>query len=472
MKKKTKIVSTLGPASSSKQKIRELIHAGVNVFRINFSHANYENTKEVIKFIREINEQENFSTAILADLQGPKLRIGKVEDNVFLSKGDLLRFSNEEKIGNKESVFMTYKGFARDSKVGNKVLIDDGKIILKVISIEDNIVTAEVIQGGELMSNKGVNLPNTKISLSALTEKDKKDAKFAIEQEVDWIALSFVRNATDVLELKAFIKEHSGEYQIPVLSKIEKPEALEQINQIIKESDAIMVARGDLGIEIEMENVPLLQKSIVEKCKKAKKPVIIATQMLESMLESLTPSRAEVNDIANSVLDGADAVMLSGETAVGKYPVETVEKMAQIIMKVEEDTRIKVEKIKPEKGSERFITDMICYNAAKMVRDANVKAIIALTVSGYTAFQLSASRPHAHILIFTSNQRIVNKLNLLWGVKAFHYLADNSTDDTVLDVNSIALKEGYVEKGDFLLNLNAMPLFLNSTTNTLRLTTA
>ncbi|CAG0901375.1 unnamed protein product [Cyprideis torosa] len=394
-----------------------------------------------------------------------------MKEGVILQKGEEVCFVHEDIIGDEHRIHMTYEHFHEDTSVGETILLDDGRIHLLVEEIVGTTVKTRVLQGGALKSNKGVNLPNTKISLPALTEKDKLDVLFALEQKLDWIALSFVREAKDLLDLKAFIAKHSDDYQVPVMSKIEKPEALENIDEIVAVSDAIMVARGDLGIEIDMENVPLMQKELVDKAKMAKKPVVIATQMLESMLESLTPSRAEVNDIANSVLDGADAVMLSGETAVGKYPVETVNKMSQIILKVEEDHRINVPHFVPKLGTDRFVTDMVCHNAANMVNQANVKATMAVTVSGYTAFQLSSRRPHCHILIFTANKRIVTKLNLLWGVRAFYYNAENNTDETVEEINQIALQKGYVKKGDYVLNLNAMPLFQEGITNTLRLTT-
>ncbi|CAG0904030.1 unnamed protein product [Cyprideis torosa] len=471
MKKKTKIVATIGPASDNEEILKELILSGVNVFRINFSHAKHEKVTKLVKLIRALSEELDENVAILGDLQGPKLRLGEIEPNTILKKGQDIILTSKEIKGDASRLYITYEDLHKDAKVGEKILLDDGKLILRVNKIENEEVYCIVEQGGEIKSNKGVNLPQTKVSLPALTDKDKEDALFAIEQHFDWIALSFVRHASDIQQLRDFILEKNV-VEIPIIAKIEKPEALDNIDEIIKATDGIMVARGDLGIEIDMENVPLMQKNLVDKAKMAKKPVIIATQMLESMLESLTPSRAEVNDIANSVIDGADAVMLSGETAVGKYPVETVEKMAQIILKVEEDVRINVPHKRPEIDDDRFITDMICFNAAKMVKTAQVKAILALTVSGYTAFQLSSFRPRAHILIFTSNKRILSKLNLLWGVTAFYYHAENSTDDTVLEINQIALEKDYVKKGDYMLNLNATPLFKNSLTNTLRLTRA
>ena len=342
-RKKTKIVATLGPAISSKKMLHKMVEAGVNVFRINFSHADYEDVKMRIKLIREINEEYGFNASILADLQGPKLRVGVMKDDVVVNPGDEIIFATGERFeGTKERVYMTYDRFPLDAKKGESILLDDGKLLFEVVStnLKDE-VRAKVIQGGPLKSKKGVNLPNTDISQPALTEKDKEDAVFAIEQEVDWMALSFVRNPEDLMELQTLISEHSS-YKIPIIAKIEKPEAVENIDKIIAYCDGLMVARGDLGVEVPAHQVPLIQKELVLKAKKARIPVIIATQMMESMITSLTPTRAEVNDVANSVMDGADAVMLSGETSVGQYPVEVIEKMSNIIKTVENSDLIHV----------------------------------------------------------------------------------------------------------------------------------
>ena len=470
--KKTKIVATLGPATNTKEILLELVYAGVNVFRINFSHADYEDVLQKMAWIREINEEENVSIGILGDLQGPKLRVGVVEEGSFLNPGDVLTFTNDKVTGNAEKVFMTYKQFAKDVKVGENILIDDGKLILEVLSTDQNKeVTAKVIQGGELKSKKGVNLPKTNVSLPALTEKDIEDAKFAIEQEVDWIALSFVRHAQDVIDLKNLINEHSP-HKIPIIAKIEKPEAIENIDEIIPQCDGLMVARGDLGVEIPMEQVPVIQKVLVDKAKVARKPVIIATQMMESMIDSLTPTRAEVNDVANSVMDGADAVMLSGETSVGENPVEVIKVMANICKTVENDPHIRVPSHTPsDTEGKRHITNVICFNAAKMAEHTKTKAIITITYSGYTAFQISSHRPDANIFVFTPNRTILGMLNLLWGVEAFYYQGDKSTDETVIEVNRYLKRRGLVMDGDFVINLNAMPVFRKGITNTLRFTT-
>ena len=470
-RKKTKIVATLGPAIDSKEMLLKMVATGVNVFRINFSHADYDEVKKRVRFIREINEEHGYNAAILADLQGPKLRVGVMKDDVVVAPGDEIIFATGTRFeGTKERVYMTYDRFPMDTKPGEQILLDDGKLIFEVVSTNNkDEVKAKVIQGGPLKSKKGVNLPNTNISQPALTEKDKKDALFAIEQEVDWIALSFVRNPEDLMELEAIISEHS-DYKIPIIAKIEKPEAVENIDKIVAYCDGLMVARGDLGVEIPAHEVPLIQKQLVLKAKSARIPVIIATQMMESMITRLTPTRAEVNDVANSVMDGADAVMLSGETSVGQYPVQVIQKMSDIIKSVETSDLIHVPQKHPHIKTKRYITKSICYHAANMANEINARGITTLTNSGYTAFQISAWRPKAHILVFSSNKRIISRLNLLWGVRAFYYDKFVSTDETVEDVNKIALKKGYLEAGDMVISLAAMPIQEKGMVNTLRVT--
>ncbi len=467
--KKTKIVATLGPASSDKETIHKMIKAGVNVFRINFSHADYDNVKERIEIIRELSKTHKYNTAILGDLQGPKLRVGVMKQDVVVNDGDVIKFCTGEPFnGDGNRVFMNYEKFPRDVKAGERILLDDGKLIFEVKSSNGkDEVEAIVLQGGPLKSKKGVNLPNTAISLPALTEKDIKDAIFAVEQKVDWIALSFVRDANDLELLQDLISKHSA-YKIPIIAKIEKPEAVKNIDRIIAFCDGIMVARGDLGVEVPAEEVPLIQKQLVLRAKEARIPVIIATQMMETMITSLTPTRAEVNDVANSVMDGADAVMLSGETSIGKYPVEVIETMTKIINSVENSPLIIVPERPPHVKTERYITKSICYHAAHMADEIDARAICTLTNSGYTAFQISAWRPNAHILAFTSNKNILCRLSLLWGVKGIYYDKFVSTDDTVEDVNKIAHEYGFVEKGDYLINLAAMPIVKKGMVNTLR----
>lgn len=470
-KKKTKIVATLGPATSKKGVLREMMNAGVDVFRINFSHANYEDVSERIRIIRELNEETENNVAILADLQGPKLRVGVMGGEVVVAPDDEILFVTGEPFeGSSERVYMNYESFPQDVKPGEQILLDDGKLIFEVLQTNGkNEVKAKVIQGGPLKSKKGVNLPNTNISLPALTEKDVKDAIFAIQQEVDWIALSFVRFSQDLIDLQNLIKENS-EHKIPIIAKIEKPEAVDNIDKIVAYCDGLMVARGDLGVEVPAQEVPLIQKRLVLRAKRARIPVIIATQMMESMITSLTPTRAEVNDVANSVMDGADAVMLSGETSVGNYPVQVIEKMTSILKSVEGSSLITVPQNPPHIRTKRYITKSVCYHAALMANEIQAKAISTLTNSGYTAFQISAWRPSAHILVFTSNRRILNQLNLLWGVKAFYYDRYVSTDETIEDVNQIACKKGFLDVGDMLISLAAMPIKAKGMVNTLRVT--
>ena len=467
--KKTKIVATLGPSSSKPKIIEKMILEGVNVFRINFSHANYDLVKENIEIIRSIDKKLKTSSSILGDLQGPKIRLGKIEENSKILAGQEYEFyTDKEFIGNKNKGYINYNDFAKDLSKNEKILIDDGKLIFKVLSSnKKSHVKAKVIQGGILKSNKGVNLPNTKLSLPALTKKDINDAKFIFENNFDWIALSFVRTKNDIQDLIKLMNKNL-DYKIPVIAKIEKPEAIKNIDEIIKLSDGLMVARGDLGIEIPAEEVPLIQKELVIKSKKSKIPIIIATQMMESMIENLSPSRAEVNDVANSVMDGADAVMLSGETSVGNYPVEVVKSMASIINKVENSSLIKIPQSFSNEITKRYITNSICYNAAKMSNEIKAKAISTLTNSGYTAYQISAWRPNAHILVFSSNKKILTQLNLLWGVKAFYYNNFKSTDKTIEEINEIALNTGYIQKKDLMINLTSMPVKNKGMVNTLR----
>ncbi|MGJ5641636.1 pyruvate kinase [Formosa sp. S-31] len=468
-RKKTKIVATLGPATSTKEVLKGMLDEGVDVFRINFSHADYNDVAERIAMIRELNEEYGYNAAILGDLQGPKLRVGVMKGEVFVNPDDEIIFATGERFeGTKERVYMTYEQFPQDAKPGERILLDDGKLIFEVVSTDKKSeVKAKVIQGGPLRSKKGVNLPNTNISQPALTEKDIEDAIFAIQQKVDWIALSFVRHAEDLMQLQELIKEHS-DHKIPIVAKIEKPEAVENIDKIVAYCDGLMVARGDLGVEIPAQEVPLIQKQLVRVAKKARIPVIIATQMMETMISSLTPTRAEVNDVANSVMDGADAVMLSGETSVGQYPVQVIRQMSNIIKSVEDSPLIKVPQSPPHIRTKRYITKSICFHAANMANEINAKAISTLTNSGYTAFQISAWRPSAHILVFTSNKRILTQLNLLWGVKAFYYDKFVTTDETIEDVNALACEKGYLEEGDMLISLAAMPIQEKGMVNTLR----
>lgn len=469
--KKTKIVATLGPASDTEEMLEKMLLNGVNVFRINFSHANHENVERKIKMIRSLAERMEMYVGVLADLQGPKLRVGTMKKDVVVDKGDQVTFvtGTEAFEGDGERVYMDYEKFAEDVEAGERILLDDGKLIFEVLKTnKKNEVVAQVIQGGPLRSRKGVNLPNTNISLPAMTEKDRIDAKFAIEQEVDWIALSFVRSGSDLQVLQDLIEEHS-DHKIPIMAKIEKPEGVENIHEIVKHCDGLMVARGDLGVEIPAHEVPLIQKQLVNIAKRARIPVVIATQMMESMIKGLTPTRAEVNDVANSVMDGADAVMLSGETSVGKHPEKVIQRMAQIVRSVENSDLIRVPQDAPKTVDERFITKSICFHAATAANDIKASAICTLTNSGYTPFQISSWRPNVNILAFTGNKKILGQLTMLWGVQAFYYDKFVSTDETIRDVNQIAIDEGFVGKGEFVINLAAMPVEEKGKVNTLRI---
>ncbi|MFM7218423.1 MAG: pyruvate kinase [Bacteroidota bacterium] len=466
---KTKIVATIGPASSSHDTLRQLILAGVDVCRINLSHGDYSHHREIIHHIRSINRELGVHTAILVDLQGPKLRIGEVRNNsMLLEKGSEIRFTTEECIGENGTVYMNYLQFPLDVAIGDTVLIDDGKLQLRVTDTnKKDLVKAVVESGGNLSSRKGVNLPRTKISLPCLTTKDLEDLQFAIEMDVDWIGLSFVRSSQDICELKEIIAR-AGK-KIRVVGKIEKPEALQEIDAIIQEADALMVARGDLGVEMPMEQVPLIQKMLVNKCITAFKPVIIATQMMESMITNHAPTRAEVNDVANSVLDGADAVMLSGETSVGQYPVRVVEYMRNIITTVEEESYPYNRHHAPNPNSPTYISDSVCYNACVMASQVGAKAIVGMTRSGYTAYQVSAQRPDADIFIFTDVSSLMSAISLVWGVRSFFYDRDVTTDETIKELQQILKEKGFIRKDDIIINLASMPLEEQGRTNMIKL---
>jgi pyruvate kinase len=466
---KTKIVATMGPSTENIVVLEELFNAGLDICRINFSHGDYEPIKHVVDNVRILNKKLNRNVGILGDLQGPKLRIGKVKDNaVDLVNGEEIVITTKECEGTAERIFITYPQFPQDVAAGELVLIDDGKITLKVIDTNrKDEVRALIIAGGILSSKKGVNLPNTKISLPCLTLKDLRDLDFALENNFEWVGLSFVRSVTDIIELKDIIRSKNKHAR--VIAKIEKPEAIKEIDKIIEVTDGVMVARGDLGVEMPMEQVPLLQKMIVSKCLIASKPVIIATQMMESMITSYTPTRAEVNDVANAVLDGADAVMLSAETSVGRYPVKVIEYMRRIITEIENDDRIYYKEHEPELKTVTYVTDSICYNASVMAKQAGVTAIVSMTHSGYTAFKLSSHRPKANIYIFTDNQTLLNALSLVWGVRGFYYDKYESTDDTINDLKEYIKDGGFVKADDLVINLASMPMKEKGRTNMLKL---
>lgn len=465
----TKIVATIGPASESYDNLLALVKAGVNIFRLNFSHGEHENHLKVINRINYINEKYNLHVGILCDLQGPKLRVGKMEgDGLAIKKGDILTFTNEECIGNMDKIYMSYKQFAQDVQPGENVMIDDGKIVLKVVeSNGKDTVKLKVKFGGILKSNKGVNLPNTNISLPSLTKKDERDLEFILEQNIHWIALSFVRRAKDVKDLRKRLdaKNHPAK----IISKIEKPEAIANLKSIIKASNGIMVARGDLGVEMPMEQLPLLQKEIIKKCIQRARPVIVATQMMDSMITNPSPTRAEITDVANAVLDGADAVMLSGETSVGAHPVKVVEAMNKIIEEAESFYEPNF-RPKANNKSRTFLSDVVCFNAAKTSDEVKAKAIVGMTSSGYTAFKVSSYRPKSKVFIFSDQQHMLSILSLVWGVKCFYYDKFTTTDGTIEDVTEILKRAGEVIKGDVIINTGSMPLHKRYRTNMLKVT--
>ena len=466
--KRTKIVATLGPASMDSKTLEGMLHAGVNVFRVNFSHGSHEQHRNTIKNIREILDRTGIHAAILADLQGPKLRVGHVEEGAVVAPGDRVVFTNVKCEGTKERVYMTYSAFPLDVNPGETILLDDGKLMMRVISTnrKDEVVT-EVVQGGPLKSKKGVNLPNTRVSLPCLTEKDLEDLQVAMDEAVDWIGLSFVRNAQDIKELRAILDKNKS--NAGIIAKIEKPEAVSDIEGILDATDGVMVARGDLGVEVPMESVPLIQKMIVAKAMERAKPVIVATQMMESMIDGMTPSRAEVNDVANAVLDGADAVMLSGETSIGKYPIEVVAAMAKIVMAAENSPINQIKERRPKKEDRRFVNRAICYQAAKMANLVGARAICTLTFSGYSAQLLSSFRPKSDIYAFTSNRAILNKVSLYWGVCGYFYDGMEYTDQTMVDITQTLKGVGLIEDGDHIIQLASMPILQKGTTNTMRI---
>ncbi len=470
LNRNTKIVATVGPACNTYEKLLDLVRSGVSIFRLNFSHGTHDDHKAVIDHIVRINGEFDAHVGILADLQGPKLRIGKVENNALeLNPGDILTFKDQECIGTKEQIYMSYDYFARDVRPGEKILVDDGKLVFEVLETNKvDTVRLKVLFGGILSSNKGVNLPDTAVSLPSLTQKDLNDLDFILTQPVNWIALSFVRKASDVEDLITRI-ENAG-HPAKVISKIEKPEAVHNIDHIIKASNGIMVARGDLGVEMPLEKLPMIQKMIINKCIQRSRPVIVATQMMDSMIVNPSPTRAEVTDVANAVLDGADAVMLSGETSVGKHPDIVVEAMNRIILEAEKFYPNQFRKPIPSEKSSTFYSDVVCFNAARTAEEIGAKAIVGLTVSGYTAFKTSCYRPNCPIYIFSPAQHMLGTLNLVWGVRCYYYDRNTSTDETIEDLIEILKADGKVKAGDMVVNTGSMPLHKKLRTNMLKVT--
>lgn len=470
---RTKIVATVGPACDTYDKLLELVKAGVNIFRLNFSHGGHEDKARIIGYIREINLKEPYNIAILGDLQGPKLRVGEIENGALpIDPGDILTFTSKEKVvGNKDKIYVSYPNLHEDVKIGNKILIDDGKLEVVVTEITNTgDVKVRVTYGGTLLPKKGVNLPDTKISLPAMTEKDIADLAFIIEQNLDWVALSFVRKAEDIVDLKRRLAEKNSKSK--VIAKIEMPSALEDLRNIIVESDAVMVARGDLGVELPVEKVPMAQRDIIRKCIHRAKPVIVATQMMESMIDRVKPNRSEITDVANAVLEGADAIMLSGETATGKHPALVVETMRKIVLEVErtEYRYNREEDLRPQPHSPSFLSDAICYNACKLANDIKCDALIGMTQSGYTAFMLSSYRPKSPLYVFTKEQTLVNQLSLSWGVRAFFYNEEEGLNQIIADQIKILKERGFIKPGHVIVNTGSMPVELHLPTNVLKIT--
>jgi pyruvate kinase len=469
---RTKIVATVGPACDTYDKLLELVKAGVNVFRLNFSHGTHEDKKKIVEHIRKINKTEPFNIAILGDLQGPKLRVGDIENGEMeIKEGDVLTFTNDKVVGNKNRIYVSYPDLHDDVKAGNTILINDGRLEVKVKKIlKNNDVQVVVTMGGDLSSKKGINLPDTRISLPALTKKDLVDLEFIIEQKLDWVALSFVRNAKDLDILRSKLDKKNSKTKI--IAKIEKPEALENLRDIIVGSDGVMIARGDLGVELPVEKIPLLQKQIIRMCLHRAKPVIVATQMMESMIEFNKPNRSEITDVANAVIEGADAVMLSAETATGAHPKLVVETMRKIIIEVEKSgyNYNREDELAPQPHSPSFLSDAVCYNACKLAKDVNADAIIGMTESGYTGFMLSSYRPKAPLYIFTKERTLVNQLSLSWGVRAFYYGEEESLDDIIFDQIDILKERKFLKTGDIVINTGSTPIALHLPTNVLKIT--
>jgi pyruvate kinase len=467
---RTKIVATIGPATASYEMLKALVEEGVDVCRLNFSHGSYDDHKAVINNIRKVNEDMNAYTSILLDLQGPKLRVGEMENGkIELVTGNKITVTTEETISTAERLYVKFPTLAKDVLPGERILLDDGKLELEVVkSNGTNEIQCKIKFGGPLTSRKGFNLPDTKLSIPALTEKDKADLAFGLEMKVDWVGLSFVRKAEDIVELKQIIEQN--EWKPRVVAKIEKPEALDNLDEIIATTDAIMVARGDLGVEMPMAQVPVIQKRIVKKCIEESKPVIIATQMMESMITNPSPTRAELNDIANAVMDGADAVMLSAETSVGAFPLLAVRNMQQTIAEAEKTNAPYYKGKRPQSDSASFLSDELCFTAVRISDHLNAQAIVSMTFSGYTAYKISAFRPKAHIYIFTGNKRLINTLSLVWGVRVFHYKGFESTDQSIQEVNKILVENKMVKRGDIVINTASMPIKDRSRTNTIKIT--
>lgn len=463
---KTKIVATVGPASSSKEMLRALAKEGVDVFRLNFSHGTHADHQKVIDNVREINKEMGTHLALLQDLQGPKIRVNEVKEGTVLKPKETIIITTRQLIGDSQLVSTSYQDLPKDVKVGDLVLIDDGKIELKVLEVRDIDIVCEVIYGGPLKSRKGINLPFSKVSAPSLTKKDLEDLEFGLKNEVDWVALSFVRKAKDIDILRSIIDDRKS--MAKIIAKIEKPEALENIDAVLAATDAVMVARGDLGVEIWLEEVPMVQKMLIEKCNKLSKPVIVATQMMESMIENPRPTRAETNDVANAVMDGADALMLSAETAAGKYPLEVIRSMVRTIVSAEKQATLYYRFQEVDPHSPIFVNDSLVLAASKLAKEVNATAIVGMSSSGYSAYKSSSHRPNANIFVFTSNKAILNTMSLVWATRAYYYEKQTSTDETIADVQAILKRDGHVKTGDIFISLASMPIHERNRTNMMK----
>ena len=445
--KKTKIVCTLGPASENEETLRELIKNGLNVCRLNFSHGSHEEHKGRMDLVKKLREELNMPTAILLDTKGPEIRTGKFDvPEVLLEEGQTFTITMKDVMGNKEMCTVSYKGLANDVKTGDTILIDDGLVGLTVKEVNGDDIVCEVQNSGIVKNHKGVNVPGVKVNLPAITEKDRSDIEFGIEQGIDFIAASFVRKVSDVLAIREILEENNAEH-IKIISKIENQEGVENLDEIIEVSDGIMVARGDLGVEIPTEEIPVVQKLMIKKCNEAGKPVITATQMLDSMIRNPRPTRAEVTDVANAIYDGTDAIMLSGETAAGKYPVEAVKTMATIAKRAEETMRNRRDKINKSKN----VTDAISYATCTTAMDLEAKAILSSTASGHTARMVSKFRPDCPIVATTSNESVRRQLALTWGVLPLMREKSANIDQVIVNSIEAAKTSNYVSKDDVVV---------------------
>jgi pyruvate kinase len=466
--KKTKIVATIGPASRDKDILRELILAGANVFRLNFSHGSHADHQKTIEMVRELNEELGTNIALLQDLQGPKIRMGQMEnDGVPIKPGQKLIITTKDMLGTSEKVSTVYTGIVNDVKPGDAILVDDGNIELKTISVSGDEVLTEVVHGELLKSRKGINLPNSNVSAPSMTEKDIEDLEFGFQFNIEWVALSFVRKASDIIEIKKRIA--AAGVDTKVIAKVEKPEAIANLKEIVRETDGVMVARGDLGVEVPSENVPLLQKRMVRMCNEAGKPVIIATQMMESMIENPRPTRAETNDVANAVFDGADALMLSAESASGKFPVLAVQQMSKTIMAIEKDARTIYSKYHEEdEHSSTRLNDLLVRSACRLSDHVGAKALVGMSKTGYTGYQLARYRPKADIFLFTRNKHLLRQMNLVWGVNGYYYDQTVGIDDTINHIEQMLKDEGHLKKGEIFINTSSMPSHWQGHTNMMR----